>query len=77
MLNTTFAYQNMGMESKFRIYPPCTIFTPQLCYNFATYLPRENLCRFIFSSGGGFCICRRDMFKNVENPCHVMRKTFL
>ena len=48
MLNPTFAYQNMGLGSKFRIYHPCTIFTPQLCHNFATYLPRENLCRFIF-----------------------------
>ena len=77
MLNPTFAYQNMGLGIKFRIYHPCTILTRQLCHNFATYLPRENLCRLIFSSSGGFCICRWDMFKNVKNPCHALRKTFL
>ena len=35
MLNATFAYQNMGLGSKFRIYHPFIIFTPQLCHNFA------------------------------------------
>ena len=27
--------------SKFGTYHLCPFFTPQLCYNFATYLPRE------------------------------------
>ena len=68
MLNATFAYQNMGLGSKFRIYHPCTIFTPQLCHNFATYLPRENLCRFIFSFSGASAYAAGICSKTLKIP---------
>ena len=45
MLHPTFAYQNMGLGIKFRIYHPCTILTRQL--SFATILQlicREKIC---------------------------------
>ena len=43
MLNATFAYQNMGLGSKFRIYHPA----PSLLLSFATILRlicRQKIC---------------------------------
>ena len=57
-----------------------TIFAPSLLLSFVTILRlicRENLCRSIFPSSGGSCICHCDMFKNVQNPRHALRKKFL
>ena len=55
-----------------------TIFAPSLLLSFVTILRliyRENLCRSIFSSSGGSCICHCDMLKKrSKSPSRIEEK---